>query len=266
MALQVKNAPGQAGYVLLVFDQDIDASPLRLAICNRISRTYLGHSVGKANWSPARSHFFDAALVSRGGGETVFKVGPEVTTFIPDETTVELTSEDGAVREVTVWRSVLLDFHWKGPDVNPDDEARRLREEENLQRQRNEAERRRRDAEAESKRRAAEDEEKRKLAAQAAEAEKARQLAAADWQRKNAEDERKQIEAKAAEAERMRREAEAKAEAESKRRAAEDEEKRKLAAQAAEAEKARQLAAADWQRKETEQEATRLVALAADAE
>src|SRR5882757_2828162 len=104
MVLQVKNAPGQAGYVLLVFDRDIDVNPLRLAFCNRISRKYLGHSVAKAYWSPARSHFFEAILVSRGNGETVFKVGPEVTTFIPDETTVELTSEDNAVREVTVWR------------------------------------------------------------------------------------------------------------------------------------------------------------------
>jgi hypothetical protein len=236
MALQVKNAPGQAGYVLLVFDQDIDASPLRLAICDRISRTYLGHSVGRANWSPARSHFFEAVLVSRGDGETVFKVGPEVTTFIPNETTVELTSEDGAVREVTFWRDILLDFHWRGPDVDPDDEARRRREEDNLQRERNDAERRRREAEAERQRQAVEDEEKRKLAA------------------------------RAGDAERMRREAEAEAKAERQRQETENEKKRELEAKQAEAEATRRQAEADRQRKEAEEEEKRLAAKAADAE
>src|SRR5882762_2717789 len=103
MTLEVKNAPGQAGYVHLIFDRDIGADPLRLSVYNRILRTYLGHSVGKASWSPARSHFFDARMVSRGNGVTVFEVGPEVTTFIPDETTVELSSEDGTIRDVVVW-------------------------------------------------------------------------------------------------------------------------------------------------------------------
>lgn len=119
MALQVVNAPGQPGYVLLVFGRDIEADPLRLAVCNRISRTYLGHSVGKANWSPARSHYFEAELVSRSDGETVFKIGPEVTAFIPDETTLELTSDDDAISEITVWRNVLREFDWTTPDVRP---------------------------------------------------------------------------------------------------------------------------------------------------
>lgn len=141
MALQVMNAPGQPGYVLLVFDRDIDSDPLQLAIYNRISRTYLGHSIGKANWSPARSHFFEAELVSRSDGETVFRIGPEVTAFIPDETTLELTSEDDAIRETTVWRSVLLDFHWRAPDVDKVDERVKRPAKESARRDRNEAER-----------------------------------------------------------------------------------------------------------------------------
>jgi hypothetical protein len=124
MALEVRNAPGQAGYAFLVFEGDISGDPLRLAILNRISRNYLGHSVGKAIWTPARSHFFDAKLVSRGDGVTIYVVGPEVTTFIPDETTLELSSEDGTVQELVVWRGILLRFHWHGSAINVGGDAR----------------------------------------------------------------------------------------------------------------------------------------------
>jgi hypothetical protein len=123
MAIQLENAPGQPGYVHLIFDRRIDVDSLRLAFCNRISRTYLDRSVNKANWSPARSHFFEAVLVSRGDATTVFCVGPEVTTFIPDETIIELTNSDGAVSEVVVWRNILLDYHWTASERSNDEPA-----------------------------------------------------------------------------------------------------------------------------------------------
>jgi hypothetical protein len=106
---------GHFGYVHLVFDRDIDASPLRVSILKMIGREYLGESSPpKANWRPTRWHFFDASLVARGDGQTVFVLGPEVTSFIPDESTVEIASEDNSVREMAVWSGVSVDFSWKG--------------------------------------------------------------------------------------------------------------------------------------------------------
>jgi hypothetical protein len=124
MALQLKNAPGQAGHVLLVFDRTLDVDPLRIAIYNCMSRAYLGRSTGRALWSPVRSQFFEARLVAHNDGQSTFKIGPEVTTFIPDETTIELTSEDGALRETVVWHSIMLDYHWAA-DADENDRHRR---------------------------------------------------------------------------------------------------------------------------------------------
>lgn len=115
---------GQFGRVHLVFDRDIDAIPLRLSILKLLGREYLGRSFPpKANWTPARSHFFEAPLVSRGDGKTVFSLGPEVTTFIPDESTLEIASEDNAVKEVAVWSGVSVDFTWPGPASQPEKPA-----------------------------------------------------------------------------------------------------------------------------------------------
>ena len=115
---------GQFGRVHLVFDRDIDANPLRLSILKLLGREYLGRSFPpKANWTPARSHFFEAPLVSRGDGKTVFSLGPEVTTFIPDESTLEIASEDNAVKEVAVWSGVSVDFTWPGQPPQPEKPA-----------------------------------------------------------------------------------------------------------------------------------------------
>jgi uncharacterized protein YecT (DUF1311 family) len=107
---------GRFGWVHLIFDRDIGDDPLRLSVLKLLGREYLGRSSPpKANWTPARSHFFDAPLVSRDGGQTVFSLGPEVTTFIPDESMLELASEDNLVRETAVWSGVSVDFTWPGP-------------------------------------------------------------------------------------------------------------------------------------------------------
>jgi hypothetical protein len=107
---------GHFGYVHLIFDRDIDANPLRVSILKMIGREYLGESFPpKANWRPTRWHFFDAAQVARGDGESVFVLGPEVTSFIPDESMLEIASEDNSVREMAVWSGVSVDFSWKGP-------------------------------------------------------------------------------------------------------------------------------------------------------
>lgn len=128
MSLEIRNAPGQPGYALLVFNRDLDAGSLRLAIQNRMSRKYLGPSVGKANWSPARSHLFDVSLVSRSDGETIFKIGPEAASFIPDETSVEFTSEDNTIREHAIWSGILPPFFPPGSDTNPENFAEAQRE------------------------------------------------------------------------------------------------------------------------------------------
>src|ERR1700761_7014053 len=107
---------GHFGYVHLIFDRDIEANPLRVSILKMIGREYLGESFPpKANWRPTRWHFFDAAQVARSDGESVFLLGPEVTSFIPDESMLEIASEDNAVREIAVWSGVSVDFSWKGP-------------------------------------------------------------------------------------------------------------------------------------------------------
>jgi hypothetical protein len=122
MSVAIKNAPGQPGYALLVFNRDLDAGSLKLAIQNRMSRKYLGPSAGKANWSPARSHFFDATLVSCSDGEAVFKIGPEVTSFIPDEASIEFTNEDNTICEHAVWGGIAS-IYWTAPDPNPETKA-----------------------------------------------------------------------------------------------------------------------------------------------
>jgi hypothetical protein len=108
MTVKIVNSPGKAGYVQLIFDRHIGTDPLRVAFCNKIARTYLGYSNGRSYWSSTRSHFFEAILVSRGNGNTVFMIGPEVSNFIPNETIIEITTEDNAIGEVAVWRDVLL--------------------------------------------------------------------------------------------------------------------------------------------------------------
>jgi hypothetical protein len=125
MSVEIRNAPGQPGYALLVFNRGVDAGSLRLAIQNRMSRKYLGPSVGKANWSPARSHFFDAALVSCSDGVTVFKIGPEAASFIPDEASIEFTSEDNAICENAVWSGILPPFVSPASAPNPEAEVKR---------------------------------------------------------------------------------------------------------------------------------------------
>lgn len=128
MSLEIRNAPGQPGYALLVFSRDLDVGSLKLAIQNRMSRKYLGPSVGKANWSPARSHFFDAIWVSCSDGETVFKIGPEAASFIPDETSVEFTSEDNTISEHAIWSGILPPFFSPASDSNPENVAEIQRE------------------------------------------------------------------------------------------------------------------------------------------
>jgi uncharacterized protein YecT (DUF1311 family) len=168
MALKISNAPGRQGYAHLEFDRDIDSDPLKIAVFNLNKRVYLGPSVGKPNWTPAGTHFFVAPLVERGEGRSVFLVGPEVTTFIPDEATIEVTSEDNTVRERAVWSGILLDFHWKGPGSETEVETARLREEavkkqlaDEVRRQREEEEARRQREGEEARRRR--EEEARKL-------------------------------------------------------------------------------------------------------
>src|SRR5579859_848227 len=107
---------GTFGRAHFIFDRDIDANPLRLSLFKLLGQEYLGKSSWpKPNWTPARSHFFDAALVKRGNGQTVFVLGPEVTTFIPPESTLEVASEDNTIRERAVWGAISIDFGWRPP-------------------------------------------------------------------------------------------------------------------------------------------------------
>lgn len=191
MSLEIRNAPGQPGYALLIFNRVLDIGPLRLAVQNRMSRKYLGPSVGKANWSPARSHFFDATLVSCTKDETVFKIGPEVVSFIPDESTVEFSSEDNSVREQAIWSGIMLPFVWTVTEANPENEAEAARGRDNQRREREDAERRVREA-ATQRRQQEADAERRRLGAEAQ-----REREDAERQRRDAEMQRLQREAEA---------------------------------------------------------------------
>jgi uncharacterized protein YecT (DUF1311 family) len=109
---------GRFGWAHLIFDRDIGADPLRVSILKLMGREYLGYSTPpKANWAPPRSHYFDAHLIARGDGKTVFCLGPEVTTFIPEESMLEIASEDNLVRETAVWSEISVDLLWPGPSV-----------------------------------------------------------------------------------------------------------------------------------------------------
>jgi uncharacterized protein YecT (DUF1311 family) len=111
---------GTFGRAHLIFDRDIDANPLRLSLFVLNRQEYLARSSPpKANWTPARSQFFSAAQVARGSGKTVFVLGPEVTTFIPPESSLEVASEDNAIRERAVWSAISVDFTWPGPPPEP---------------------------------------------------------------------------------------------------------------------------------------------------
>jgi hypothetical protein len=109
MTVELRNATGEPGYALLVFDRKIDEDRLAISVQNQISRLYLGPSVpGKTNWTPARAHFFTATRVSESVTETAFRIGPEITTFILNETTVEFATADYAVKEQMAWQGMLL--------------------------------------------------------------------------------------------------------------------------------------------------------------
>jgi uncharacterized protein YecT (DUF1311 family) len=114
---------GSFGRAHLIFDSEIEANPLRLSLKRLDDQEYLGESfpptasepLPKANWTRIRSHFFDASLVTRGNGQTVYMLGPEVSTFVPEWTLLEVASDDGSVRETAEWGEISLDFIWRPP-------------------------------------------------------------------------------------------------------------------------------------------------------
>jgi hypothetical protein len=103
MALKIWHTLRPFGHVHLTFDREIEAEALQLSFYNRISREYLALSQTKPSWRPALPHFFNAKLVERKNSHTTFEIGPEVTSFLWDECPFEVTSDDGAIREVVVW-------------------------------------------------------------------------------------------------------------------------------------------------------------------
>src|SRR5215470_8878073 len=107
---------GSFGRAHLIFDSEIAADPLRLSLKRLDDQEYLGESFPpKANWTRTRSHFFNATLVARGDGRTVYSLGPEVSTFVPEWTMLEIASEDGSIRETAEWGEISLDFIWQPP-------------------------------------------------------------------------------------------------------------------------------------------------------
>lgn len=109
---------GRFGWAHLIFNRNISADPLRVSILKLPDREYLGYSTPpEANWTQARSQFFDAHLIFRGDGQTIFCLGPEVTSFIPDQSMLEIASEDNRIRETGVWSGVSVDLLWPGPSA-----------------------------------------------------------------------------------------------------------------------------------------------------
>src|ERR1700749_4131101 len=89
---------GSFGCAHLVFDRDIDPNPLRVSLKRLFSQDqeYLGPSSSQAN-STRMLLFLDAAMVARGGGQTVYVLGPEVSTFVLDESMLEVATEDNSI-------------------------------------------------------------------------------------------------------------------------------------------------------------------------
>src|ERR1700761_9328440 len=111
---------GSFGCAHLIFDRDIDLDPLKVSLKRLFSQDqeYLGPSSSQANWTRMR-HFFDAAMVARGDGKTVYVLGPEVSTFVLDESMLEVASEDNSIRETAVWRDISLDFRAQASPSRP---------------------------------------------------------------------------------------------------------------------------------------------------
>lgn len=111
---------GSFGCAHLIFDRDIDLDPLRVSLKRLLDQDqeYLGQSSSRANWSRMR-YFFDAGMVARGGGQTVYVLGPEVSTFVLDESMLEVATEDNSIREVAVWRDISLDFRSQASPTRP---------------------------------------------------------------------------------------------------------------------------------------------------
>ena len=106
----------------MVFDREIDAARLKLSLFKLLGQDFLGKSSPpKASWGP-RAHFFNAKLIARGNGQSVYRLGPEVSTFILPETVLEVASEDNSIRERAVWSDISVDFGWSGETVGDGDE------------------------------------------------------------------------------------------------------------------------------------------------
>lgn len=96
------------GFALLVFDRPIDAPRLDISILNIVTGLYLGPSLpGRPNWVKQRTTFFPA-IRAGGEGSSIFRVGPEVTTYVQEGTYVEIASIDGSVCDELSWEGVLV--------------------------------------------------------------------------------------------------------------------------------------------------------------
>lgn len=116
MAFEIRNSPKQPGYALLVFDRRLEFERLNVSVLNLINRQFLGPSIpGKTNWLVARSHFFVAERVFASSTETHYRIGPEVTTYIPEETVVEFATANNTIKEQVAWRGITVDFGWSPP-------------------------------------------------------------------------------------------------------------------------------------------------------
>ena len=105
---------GSFGCAHFIFDRDIDAARLKLSLFKLLGQEYLAKSSPpRGTWSP-RAHFFNAIQVARGNGQTVYRLGPEVTTFIPPESVLDVVSEDNSIRERAPWIGISVDFTWPG--------------------------------------------------------------------------------------------------------------------------------------------------------
>jgi hypothetical protein len=96
------------GFALIDFGRPLNFARLEISILNTITGLYLGPSApGHPNWVKQRTNFFPAI---RAGGENsgVYRVGPEMTTYIQEGTYVEVMTADGSVSEEFSWEGVLL--------------------------------------------------------------------------------------------------------------------------------------------------------------
>lgn len=100
------------GYAILVFDEPIAGSTLRLAI--RSLQVHQGAYVGPSGSFGKLPYYFDTQRVTTDDGVEGFRVGPEIVNHLLEYDQIEARSEDGALCAQGVWENATPSMRTQG--------------------------------------------------------------------------------------------------------------------------------------------------------